>query len=241
MPLISVITITLNDQPRLPQTIASVAGQTGASVEHIIVDGNGNDGTADWLRQNSFPLVRWVSESDTGIYDAMNKGLDIARGQWIYFLGAGDELLPGSFDRIAPLLTNNLDALVGHVRMVGGGRFIGTFSEAMLVSNLIHHQAAFYNRQLFDTFQYDISMKAMSDYELNLLLYLHRKDVCVIDLDMALCDVQGISAGLMQSLWESNRIKYRHLGLWQGTRYGAILAWKYGMIYLKKLKKNYLQ
>lgn len=236
MPLISVITITLNDKPRLPQTIASVEAQTGVSVEHIIVDGNGHDGTADWLRQTDFPLVHWVSETNSGIYDAINRGIELANGDWIYVLCAGDELLPGVLAQVAPLLTPNLDLLAGHVRMAGGGRFTGTFSEAMLVSNLVHHQAAFYNRRLFNQFRYDTSMRAMSDYELNLLLYLHQKNVRVIDLDMALYDVQGVSAGLMQSLWESNRIKYRHLGFWRGTYYGAVLAWKYWIIYLKRLK-----
>lgn len=239
-PLISVITVSFNARPLLPLTIASVRQQTGALVEHIIVDGNSSDGTADWLREEAYPGVRWVSEPDKGIYDAMNKGLGLARGQWIYLLGAGDELLPGVLAQVTPLLTPDLDLLAGHVRMADGGRFTGTFSEAMLVSNLIHHQAAFYNRQLFDQFRYDTSMRAMSDYELNLLLYLHKKNVRVFDLDMALYDTQGISAGLLRSLYESNLIKYRHLGFWRGSWYGGILTWKYLIIYLKKLKKAYL-
>ncbi len=240
-PLISVITVTLNARADLAQTIASVQGQTGASFEQIIIDGNSSDGTAAWLRHENFPHLNWISEPDGGIYEAMNRGIESAKGDWIYVLCAGDELLPGVLAKVTPMLTPDLDLLAGHVQMAGGGWFTGTFSEAMLVSNLIHHQAAFYNRRLFDTFQYDTSMKAMSDYELNLLLYLHKKNVRVIDLDMALYDAQGISAGLVRSLWESNRIKYRHLGFWLGNRYGAILAWNYGIIYLKRLKKAYFQ
>lgn len=237
--MVSVITVTLNARHLLPRTIASVQEQTGMPVEHLIIDGASTDGTAEWLQQANFPLVRWVSEPDSGIYDAMNKGLNQAKGDWILFICAGDEILPGVFEQVAPLLTSDIDVLAGHTQQAGAGRFYATFTEAMLVSNLIHHQSAFYNRRLFDTFRYDTRLRAMSDYELNLLLYTSQKKVKIIDLDMSLCAEQGVSSGLWRSLWESNQIKYRHLGFWQGTKLGAVLAWKYFVIYLKMVKRNY--
>lgn len=236
--MISVITVTYNARNLIPATIASVQAQTGATFEHLIIDGGSTDGTADWLRTQNIPNLRWVSEPDRGIYDAMNKGLDRAQGDWILFVGAGDEVLPGVFGQVTPLLTPDLDVLAGHARQADGSRFVGTFSEAILVSNLIHHQAAFYNRRVFETFRYDVHLRAMSDYELNLLLYQQKRNVRVIDLDMSLCAEQGISAGLWRSLRESNRIKYRYLGFWKGTKFGVILAWKYWIIYLKSLKRS---
>ncbi|TAE29024.1 MAG: glycosyltransferase [Cytophagales bacterium] len=238
--MISVITVTYNARHLLPETIASVQAQTGMAVEHLIIDGNSTDGTANWLREQNFPLVRWISEPDSGIYDAMNKGLDRAKGNWILFICAGDVILPGVLEKVAPLLTNDLDLLAGHSLQTGSGRFIGTFSDAILVSNLIHHQAAFYNQRVFENFRYDTQLRAMSDYELNLILFLRRSQVRIIDLDMSRCAEQGISAGMWQSLLESNRIKYRHLGFWKGTKYGLILVWKYGVIYLKSIKRKHL-
>ena len=239
LPLISIITVSLNARQALSQTINSVRAQAGTLLEHIIVDGNSSDGTANWLRAEAFSSVRWISEPDAGIYEAMNKGLNLAQGEWVFFLCAGDELVPGVLERIAPLLNPSLDGLIGHVLQADAGRFYGTFSEAMLISNLIHHQAAFYNRRLFDQFRYDTRLRSMSDYELNLLLYKQQKNVQVVDIDVSLCAEQGISAGLLRSLYESNLIKYRHLGFWQGSWYGGILAWKYLIIYLKKIKKKY--
>ncbi|TAE29028.1 MAG: glycosyltransferase [Cytophagales bacterium] len=239
MPLISIITGTLNDKHRLVATIASVQKQTGVSVEHIIVDGNGHDGTANWLRENNFPLVRWVSQTNRGISEAMNIGMSMASGEWYFFLCAGDELLPNILSQMAPMLTDGLDVLAGHVQKAEGGRFYSTFSEAMLVSNLIHHQAAFYHRRIFDEFQYDTSIKAMADYELNLLMWLQKRNVRIIDEDISYYDIQGISGPLWRSLVESNRIKFRRLGLVGGTRYGAILAWKYLIIHLKRIKRKH--
>lgn len=237
-PLISVITIAMNVKDDLVRSVLSVRAQTGVVYEHIVIDGGSTDGTVDWLRQDGHPNVQWISEPDKGIYDAMNKGIDRAQGDWLYFLSGGDQVLPGVFERVAPLLTPDLDALVGNIRQTDGGRFYGTFSEAMLISNLIHHQAAFYNRRLFANYRYDPALRAMSDYELNLLLYLQHKHVRVVDIDMGLCDMTGISSGLFRSLMESHHVKVKHMGVLQASRYSLILAWKYLVIYLKRIKRE---
>ncbi|KAB7732818.1 glycosyltransferase [Rudanella paleaurantiibacter] len=237
-PRISVITIAMNARDDLVRSIMSVREQTGVAYEHIVIDGGSTDGSVEWLRQDNHPCVRWISEPDKGIYDAMNKGIDRVRGEWIYFLSGGDRVLPGVFERVGPLLMPNLDVLVGNIRQTDGGRFMGTFSEAMLVSNLIHHQAAFYNRRLFDSFRYDTSLRAISDYELNLMLYLEKKNVKVVDMDMGLCDMNGISSGLWRSLTESHQIRAKHMGQAQASLYSVVLGWKYLMLHLRRLKQG---
>lgn len=87
-PLISVITITFNAAETLPATMKSVEAQDFADFEHIIVDGASTDGTLDIARAN--PRTRILSERDNGLYDAMNKGLQLARGRYLLFLNAGD-------------------------------------------------------------------------------------------------------------------------------------------------------
>ncbi len=90
-PLISIITSTLNAVDQLPRTAVSVAAQRGASFEWIVVDGGSTDGTQALLRQHEYLIARWLSEPDNGIYDAWNKACALARGEWLLFLGAGDE------------------------------------------------------------------------------------------------------------------------------------------------------
>lgn len=91
-PKISVITITFNAEKVLERTMQSVLNQTFADIEYIIVDGESNDGTLDIIKQyaNLDNRIRWISESDKGLYDAMNKGVKMATGEWINCMNAGD-------------------------------------------------------------------------------------------------------------------------------------------------------
>jgi hypothetical protein len=91
-PRISIITSTFNAAAQLPYTIRSIREQTTSEFEWIVVDGNSTDGTQAVLRENDDLISRWISEPDQGIYDAWNKACKMARGEWIVFLGAGDEL-----------------------------------------------------------------------------------------------------------------------------------------------------
>ena len=92
-PLVSIITATLDAARELPHTIASLASQRGASFEWIVVDGASRDGTVALLERHADQIARWISEPDAGIYDAWNKGCAHARGDWLLFLGAGDEFV----------------------------------------------------------------------------------------------------------------------------------------------------
>lgn len=94
-PLVSVITVTRNPGALLAPTLASVREQVLATgqVETVVVDGASNDGTVAYLQANPEIVDRWTSEPDAGIYDAMNKGVQLASGEWILFLNAGDHLV----------------------------------------------------------------------------------------------------------------------------------------------------
>ena len=92
VPKISIITVVFNGESLIERTIKSVLEQTFASIEYIIVDGLSNDGTLSIAKQYSSSITKIISEKDHGIYDAMNKGLKMATGNYILFLNAGDEL-----------------------------------------------------------------------------------------------------------------------------------------------------
>lgn len=89
-PLISVITVVFNSQSLIKKTIESVLQQTYDNVEFIIIDGASTDGTLDIIRSYDSHIDKWISENDRGIYDAMNKGINIANGDYLLFLNAGD-------------------------------------------------------------------------------------------------------------------------------------------------------
>ena len=90
--MLSIVTATLDAAALLPYTIESLARQRGARFEWIVVDGGSSDGTLELLRAQP-GLAQWTSEPDRGIYDAWNKGCARARGDWLLFLGAGDDLV----------------------------------------------------------------------------------------------------------------------------------------------------
>jgi len=92
LPVFSIITVTRNAAQVLEQTILSVMNQTYGHIEYIIIDGASHDGTTSIIRQYESEISYWVSESDTGLYDAMNKGLQAATGSYVWFLNAGDVL-----------------------------------------------------------------------------------------------------------------------------------------------------
>lgn len=89
---ISIVTVSYNAADTIEQTISSVVNQTYENIEYIIIDGGSTDGTVDIIRKYEDEIAYWVSEPDKGIYDAMNKGIDVATGDYIYFLGADDAI-----------------------------------------------------------------------------------------------------------------------------------------------------
>ena len=104
-PTVSIITITYNAGRFLERTIQSVVAQQATDCEYIIIDGGSNDGTLDIIKRHEDYVTTWISEPDAGLYDAMNKGLHQARGQYVWFMNAGDELhdpqtLPRLLERI---------------------------------------------------------------------------------------------------------------------------------------------
>ena len=88
--IFSIITVTYNAAGCLEQTIQSVISQSYSGIEYIIIDGHSHDGTQEIIRRYESQIARWISEPDKGLYDAMNKGLSLATGDYVWFINAGD-------------------------------------------------------------------------------------------------------------------------------------------------------
>jgi glycosyltransferase involved in cell wall biosynthesis len=153
------------------------------NIEHIVMDGGSKDGTVDVLRQYDDRIALWRSAPDRGLYDAWNKALAEARGEWICFLGVDDEFLPGAISAYMELARRNPQAeyLSSNVRTVhpsGFERIIGRpwtwrqFSQWMCTA----HVGSMHRRSLFDRLgTYDISYRIVADYELLLRARSHLK------------------------------------------------------------------
>ena len=118
-PTISIITVTYNAANELEQTIASVAGQSYGAIEFVVIDGKSNDTTRDVLQNYSNVIHYLVSEPDNGIYDAMNKGLKAATGDYVLFLNAGDYFCNDqSLENLVNATPSSKDVIYGDIMLV---------------------------------------------------------------------------------------------------------------------------
>lgn len=117
-PIISIITVVKNDEKNLDKTIQSVVNQKYKNIDYIIIDGKSDDNTVEIIRKYQNKLSFWKSENDDGIYDAFNKGLDHARGDFIGFVNSGDILMPDALNILNLYIKKNpdIDFIFGSVK-----------------------------------------------------------------------------------------------------------------------------
>jgi glycosyltransferase involved in cell wall biosynthesis len=177
LPKVSVITPTRNAKSLMEACADSVAGQTYPHLEHLVLDACSTDGTQELLARlaGQYRHLRWVSEPDDGIYDAMNKGIRMAEGEWLYFLGSDDVLK--NKDVLSTIFTRediaSHDIIYGYNEFGDRGKtFGGEFSLSKLVLQNICHQAMFYRREVFEKYgSYDETYRSWSDWEMNIRLF----------------------------------------------------------------------
>ncbi len=214
-PIVSIITPTLNSEKFVEKTILSVLNQTYKNIEYIIIDGGSTDGTAEIIKKYEGKIDYWVSEPDKGIYDAMNKGLDAAKGQWIFFLGADDMLYDSlTIEAVSSQLRDDTSVVFGKVRYTNGKEVKSRLNLITLLHNTVHHQSAFYNANLFYNWRYDSTKKLISDYELNLIIYLAKKKYEHMDRFISICSPLGQSIKDTRTAFsEVNAIRKKHLSI----------------------------
>jgi len=172
-PKISIITVCYNEKLDISKTCDSVVAQTFSDYEWIVIDGGSTDGTLDVLKEYESNITLLVSEKDRGVYDAMNKGIKFASGEYVLFLNGGDSLFEK--DILLKIFENNSyreDVLYGDCCLldIGGTAKILNFKEKIsrsyFVNNNINHQATFIKKALFDKYGfYDESYRVLADYD----------------------------------------------------------------------------
>jgi glycosyltransferase involved in cell wall biosynthesis len=169
-PLLSVISINFNNYVGLYKTIESIKIQTCKNFEFIIIDGGSSDGSLELIKKNRDLISYYTSESDRGIYDAMNKGISAAKGKYLYFLNSGDWLINNnSIMDILLLIEEPTDLCFFGVKI--GDRFRKipenySFTEQIISGNTPPHQGTIFNRDLFKRYGfYNRHFKIAGDVE----------------------------------------------------------------------------
>jgi glycosyltransferase involved in cell wall biosynthesis len=142
MPVFSIITVVYNGDTLLPGTVESVRQQSFPDIEYLIIDGASKDGTLDLIRKyaSEMPNLRWVSEPDRGLYDAMNKGLKLATGDFVWFLNCGDHLrTPDTVEKTAGQIAPDTDVLYGETMLVRDDRSPAGLMSALSTRQLPVH------------------------------------------------------------------------------------------------------
>lgn len=172
--MISIITVVRNGVSTIEETILSVINQDYPDFEYIIIDGVSTDGTLAILDKYK-DKIRIVSEPDSGIYDAMNKGISLAKGNWVYFLGCDDIFYKKSTlsNIFSKSMYKELDVVYGNVQFLHSQQiYDGEFNAEKMCNRSICHQAIFYRSELFQTYGYfSTEFKSASDYIFNIKLF----------------------------------------------------------------------
>lgn len=201
-PLVTVITVCYNAREMLLRTMNSVWAQTYKHVEYVIVDGASTDGTLELLEEYGGRIDHWVSESDKGIYDAMNKGVSMAKGKWVIFMNAGDCFADNHVLENVFSVPRQADVIYGDV--VKGGVVKKASSPRNAHRMFFCHQCVFVKIESLKTFPFDISHKMSADFKQMKQLWLAGKQFLQLDFPIADFDVQGVSnTNRAVGLWDN--------------------------------------
>jgi glycosyltransferase involved in cell wall biosynthesis len=160
MPKLSIITVNLNNCEGLHKTIKSVASQSFPDFEYIVIDGNSNDGSVELIKENTQCITKWISEPDTGIYQAMNKGIRIANGEYFLFLNSGDFLVNEHVIENVFSIKRNTDILCGKCNISNEGVVVHTTNPPQNITfgtlylTGLSHQSTFIKNELFQKLGY---------------------------------------------------------------------------------------
>lgn len=198
---LSIITINYNNETGLEKTIKSIINQTFTDYEYIIIDGGSTDGSIGVIKKYAEHINHWISESDKGIYNAMNKGINQAKGEYLNFMNSGDCFhAPTVLEEIIHN-SQGEDIIIGKCcnaetkeinRSLKRGQAITMMT---LMKEMINHQSTFYRRTIFERHPYDENLQMISDWKVNIQsIIFDNCKVKVVDTLVTDYDMTGISS-----------------------------------------------
>ena len=217
--LITVVTVVYNCVNSLEETLLSIIGQTYENIEYIVIDGDSTDGTVDIIKKYNDKIKYWISEPDEGIYDAMNKALRVATGDFLIFMNAGDRFysdqILDEFLRYLPDKEKVYYGNANYINSISGEEYSrgGRFTKYRLSKTNICHQTIFYSRKAYQSNAYNLKYPIFSDWVYNIRLF-KQYNYTYLDQTIANYDTHGISAGSRDICFEEDQKKLliRYLG-----------------------------
>lgn len=170
MPKLTIITINYNNLEGLKKTFDSVFMQTYQDFEYIVIDGDSTDGSKEYIIKNADKINFWVSEKDKGIYDALNKGIKNANGEFIIFINSGDSLYSPSVLKILSDVDHKYDIAYGDTNLIyrDGREIIKKYPEncnlLFLLKDTVQHQGTRIRKDLLTNKTYSLDYKIISDW-----------------------------------------------------------------------------
>ncbi|RWY55792.1 glycosyltransferase family 2 protein [Mucilaginibacter gilvus] len=199
---LSIIIVTYNAAATLQACLDSVLAQTYPNTELVVIDGNSTDATPETLKANTARIAFWQSEPDKGIYDAMNKALKHITGDWVYFLGADDELLP-EFSAFAEELKDNNIYYANVIHK--GVKRAGKVSAYYMAKVGIYHQSIIYPAAVFRDVQYDTRYRVFADWAFNMQCFGKGFTFEYKDHIIANYSHEGLSSHAVDEVFEKER------------------------------------
>jgi glycosyltransferase involved in cell wall biosynthesis len=239
-PLVSIITVCLNSDKYLAQTIQSVINQTYGNIEYIIIDGGSTDKTLNIIQEYEKYIARWVSEPDEGIYDAMNKGISFAGGEWVGIINSDDWYEPDTVYNVIKAAAEKPEAGVFF-----GDMFLHQQENDQSIYhkvkdwidnpllNTTPHPGCFVSRRIYEQFRFNPNFRIVGDQDLMVRLYFSGIKFSHIDRILANFRLGGVGSQLSyRSIIERYRIRSRYHRL-------EALLWWFSTTFLFLLKRLY--
>jgi glycosyltransferase involved in cell wall biosynthesis len=200
-PLITVVTVVYNGEDNLEQTIISVINQKYKNIEYLIIDGVSKDNTLNIIKKYENRIDYWISESDKGIYDAMNKGICLAKGDFINFMNCGDSFYSDMtiYSSVRYMIdNNNIDVFYGNTLTRFNSGIYTVRAEEKIKNRMSDmpfcHQSTFTKTNLLKERNFVLKFKVMADYDFFRYLYINRKIFKYIPLTISRYDaIDGYS------------------------------------------------
>lgn len=218
LPLVTIITVVLNNKELLEKTIQSILGQTYKNIEYIIIDGGSDDGSLDVIKKYNDSVRIWISEPDKGIYDAMNKGAALANGEFINFMNAGDvfydehtlEKIFQKYPLDAELLYGDSEIVYSdHLKCMKKAGNIEGLWKGMICT----HQSLFAKNPLVKGYKFDTSLGMAADFDFIFNMHLNGRRFYYTGLTISSVLAGGKShRNCLRGALEWQRVVRRHRG-----------------------------
>ena len=232
----SIIIPSYCSEKTISACIDSILAQSSKSYEILVIDGLSNDKTLEIVSSYGSAIQKVVSEKDRGVYDAINKGIGLSNGEYIYVLGSDDKLFSNeTLEKVQEAVNSSSPLLIyGNVENVDRKHravpaiHLSKFDNLIYLRNTLHQQGCFYHHSLFSKNEFNDEYKILGDYDFHLQLFQEKISTLQIHTTVATCEAQGLSKRFTKELYQEElKLKKHRLNFFWLTLNRLLIPMKY--------------